>query len=130
MGLPMPLSQIALIVSEYDDAIAWYCGKMGFVLLEDTRISDTKRWVVVSPGDGGANLLLAKADTDVARAAVGNQSGGRVFLFFNTRQFDSDYKRLMAAGIRFLETPRDEAYGKVAVFEDLYGNKWDLIGSG
>jgi catechol 2,3-dioxygenase-like lactoylglutathione lyase family enzyme len=126
----MPLSQIALLVADYDEAIAWYCGKMGFALLEDTRISAAKRWVVVSPGTGGANLLLARADTDAARAAIGDQSGGRVFLFLNTEQFDSDYQRLIAAGVHFLETPRDEPYGKIAVFEDLYGNKWDLIGTG
>jgi catechol 2,3-dioxygenase-like lactoylglutathione lyase family enzyme len=126
----MPLSQIALLVDDYDKAIAWYCGKMGFAVLEDTRVSAAKRWVVVSPGEGGSNLLLARADTEAARAAIGNQSGGRVFLFLNTGKFDADYQRLTTAGVHFLETPRDEPYGKVAVFEDLYGNKWDLIGTG
>jgi uncharacterized glyoxalase superfamily protein PhnB len=96
--------------------------------LEDTRMSDTKRWVVVAPpGSTGCTLLLAKAANDAQKAAVGNQTGGRVFLFLHTDDFDRDYNQMQEAGIEFIESPRQEAYGKVVVFADLYGNRWDLI---
>ena len=124
----MQLGLITLVVRDYDEAIAHYCGDMGFKLIEDTAQSPEKRWVVVSPGEGGANLLLAKAADAKQRAAIGNQTGGRVALFLTTDDFDADYARLNQAGIEFLETPRVEPYGKVVVLRDLYGNKWDLIG--
>ena len=123
----MQLALITLVVRDYDEAIAYYCGVMGFDLIEDTPQFPEKRWVVVSPGAGGANLLLAKAADDAQRAAVGDQTGGRVGLFLHTDDFDTDYARLKTAGVEFLETPRSEPYGKVVVFRDLYGNKWDLI---
>lgn len=123
----MRLAQVTLVVRDYDEAVRYYCGVLGFALKEDTTLSPEKRWVVVSPGDGGADLLLAKAAGDEQRAAVGAQTGGRVFLFLNTDDFEGDYARLKAAGVDFAEAPRDEAYGRVVVFRDLYGNKWDLI---
>jgi catechol 2,3-dioxygenase-like lactoylglutathione lyase family enzyme len=123
----MQLALITLVVSDYDEAIAYYCGVMGFALIEDIKRSAEKRWVVVSPGEGGADLLLAQAIDETQRAAIGRQSGGRVFLFLNTDDFDADYARLKLAGVEFLESPREESYGKVVVFRDLFGNKWDLI---
>ncbi|MEL7545312.1 MAG: VOC family protein [Pseudomonadota bacterium] len=123
------LTQLALLVHDYDEAIAFYCDLLGFELLEDTRLSDTKRWVRVSPpGDGGASLLLAKAKNDLQAKAVGNQSGGRVFLFLETDDFDRDYTAWRSRGVEFIEAPRHEDFGTVAVFRDLYGNLWDLIG--
>jgi catechol 2,3-dioxygenase-like lactoylglutathione lyase family enzyme len=123
------LLHVALVVRDYDEAIAWYCGTLGFTLVEDTyQPEQDKRWVVVSPpGSGGASLLLARAATPEQEAFVGNQSGGRVFLFLQTDDFWRDHERLTAAGVRFVRAPKTEAYGTVAVFEDLYGNKWDLI---
>ena len=122
------LAGISLVVNDYDEAIEFYTRKLSFTLLEDTRMSDTKRWVVVAPpGLTGCTLLLAKAANDAQRAAVGNQTGGRVFLFLHTDDFDRDYNQMQQAGIEFIESPRQEAYGKVVVFADLYGNRWDLI---
>ena len=121
------LALIALVVRDYDEAIAYYCGVLGFALREDTALTPDKRWVVVSPGEGGSHLLLAKAADEAQRAAIGAQTGGRVFLFLHTDDFAADYARLNAAGVEFLETPRSEPYGRVVVFRDLYGNKWDLI---
>jgi len=122
------LAGISLVVNDYDEAIEFYTRKLSFTLLEDTRMSDTKRWVVVAPpGSTGCTLLLAKAANDAQRAAVGNQTGGRVFLFLHTDDFDRDYNQMQEAGIEFIESPRQEAYGKVVVFADLYGNRWDLI---
>jgi uncharacterized glyoxalase superfamily protein PhnB len=122
------LAGISLVVNDYDEAIEFYTRKLSFTLLEDTRMSDTKRWVVVAPpGSAGCTLLLAKAANDAQRAAVGNQTGGRVFLFLHTDDFDRDYNQMQQAGIEFIESPRQEAYGKVVVFADLYGNRWDLI---
>jgi len=122
------LAGISLVVNDYDEAIEFYTRKLSFTLLEDTRMSDTKRWVVVAPpGSAGCTLLLAKAANDAQRAAVGNQTGGRVFLFLHTDNFDRDYNQMQQAGIEFIESPRQEAYGKVVVFADLYGNRWDLI---
>ena len=122
------IAQVALLVSDYDDAIRFYVDAVGFRLVADDAEGNGKRWVVVaSPGAGGLSLLLARADSDIQRARVGDQAGGRVFLFLETEDFASDHRRMRAAGVRFLEAPRHEPYGTVAVFEDLYGNKWDLI---
>lgn len=122
------LAGISLVVNDYDEAIDFYTRKLSFTLLEDTRISETKRWVVVAPpGSTGCTLLLAKAANDAQKATVGNQTGGRVFLFLHTDDFDRDYKQMQEAGIEIIESPRQEAYGKVVVFADLYGNRWDLI---
>lgn len=124
----MKIAKLSYLVHDYDEAIRWFTEKLGFALVEDVKLSETKRWVVVAPKAGnGAALLLAKADGDRQRAAVGDQSGGRVFLFLETDDFDRDHAAMSASGVRFLEPPRSEAYGKVAVFEDLNGVKWDLI---
>ncbi len=128
--MPDTLAAIALLVHDYDEAIAFYSQAMGFELLEDTDRGGGKRWVRVAPPGGGSALLLARAVTPEQSAAVGNQSGGRVFLFLHTRDFDADLARLTAHGARLTETPRDEDYGRVVVFLDLYGNKWDLIQPG
>ena len=121
----MRLGLVALLVRDYDEAIDFFVGKLGFELFEDRPRGD-KRWVVVGP-DVGSRLLLARAVDDGQRAAVGNQSGGRVFLFLETDDFVGDHAAMQAKGVRFLESPRHEDYGSVAVFEDLYGNRWDLI---
>ena len=122
------IAAVSLLVRDYDEAIAFYVGKLGFELVEDTDLGSGKRWVRVRPSGGEASLLLARATTDRQCAAVGNQAGGRVWLFLETDDFERDHAAFAAAGVRFREAPRDEAYGKVAVFEDLYGNAWDLIG--
>ena len=122
------LARVAILVRDYDEAIAYYTKILGFTLLEDSPRGPGKRWVVVAPsGSREAALLLARAATDAQRAAVGNQTGGRVFLFLHTDDFAGDYAAYHARGVRFVEEPRDEEYGRVVVFEDLYGNKWDLI---
>ena len=121
------IAAVSLLVRDYDEAIDFYVGKLGFALSEDADMGGGKRWVRVTPKDGGASLLLAKAATAEQRAAVGNQAGGRVWLFLETDDFDRDHAAFTAAAVRFRETPRAEPYGKVAVFEDLYGNAWDLI---
>lgn len=122
------IATIALVVAEYDEAIAFYRGRAGFTLLADTDMGGGKRWVVVAPPGGtGARLLLARADGPEQRKAIGNQTGGRVMLFLETDDFATDYAAMLARGVNFLEEPRHEVYGSVAVFEDLYGNKWDLI---
>ena len=122
------IAAVTLLVPDYDKAIAYYVGKLGFRLVEDTALSATKRWVMVAPpGNGEAGLLLAQADSPNQRQAIGNQTGGRVFLILKTDDFDRDFARFKRAGIEFLEEPRKEAYGKVAVFRDAFGNKWDLI---
>ena len=120
---------IALIVRDYDEAIKFYTEKLKFELLEDTYQTDQqKRWVVVSPpGSTGVTLLLAKATSPEQEALIGNQSGGRVFLFLNSDDFWRDYKDLNSKGIKFIREPKEEPYGTVAVFEDLYGNLWDLL---
>ena len=124
----MHLSLIALVVDDYDKAIAYYVGVLRFVLEEDTSLTPEKRWVVVSPSKGAqTRLLLARAANERQSAAVGKQSGGRVFLFLETDDFDTRFAALTAAGVNFTDGPRGEAYGTVAVFEDLYGNRWDLI---
>ena len=123
------LAMLALVVRDYDEAIAWYTGVLGFDLLEDTALGGGKRWVRVAPrGGAGAALLLARATTPAQEAAIGAQAGGRVFLFLETDDFARDHAAFAAAGARFVEAPRHEAYGTVAVFEDLYGNRWDLVG--
>lgn len=120
---------VALVVRDYDEALAFYVGKLGFVLLEDTsQPEQDKRWVVVAPpGSLGTTLLLARASKPEQQPFVGNQAGGRVFLFLNSDDFWRDYQRLVAAGIRFVREPRLAEYGTVAVFADLYGNLWDLL---
>jgi catechol 2,3-dioxygenase-like lactoylglutathione lyase family enzyme len=121
----MRLGALALVVADYDGAIGWYCGKLGFSLIEDSPRGGGKRWVTLSAG--GVRLVLAKAAGPAQEARIGDQTGGRVFLFLETDDFDRDHALLSARGVRFLETPRTEDYGKVAVFEDLYGNRWDLL---
>lgn len=120
--------QFALVVRDYDEAIRFYTQVLGFDLIEDTALSETKRWVLVAPkGDGTCRLLLAKAVGDEQLNRVGNQTGGRVFLFLHTDDFWRDYDRYVANGVRFVREPATEPYGTVAVFEDCYGNLWDLI---
>ncbi|OBT07952.1 glyoxalase [Vibrio sp. UCD-FRSSP16_10] len=122
------IGNIALVVKNYDDAIAFYTQKLRFTLVEDTDLGGGKRWVQVSPpNSNGTNLLLAEASTEQQLLSVGNQSGGRVFLFLQTNDFWRDYEEMKDNGVVFNEAPRDEQYGTVAVFEDLYGNKWDLL---
>ena len=123
------LMHIALVVADYDEAIHWYTQKLGFHLIEDTTLSDVKRWVLVQPpGEGSCQLLLAKAATEEQKSRVGNQTGGRVFLFLHTDDFERDHENLLHKGINIVRGPSEEEYGKVLVFEDLYGNLWDLIG--
>ena len=122
------IAMIAVVVRDYDEAIAWYRDAMGFELLEDTERDDGKRWVrMAPPGDARFCLLLAQAATSRQEAAIGDQHGGRVGFFLHTDDFARDHARLVAAGARFEEQPRHEDYGSVAVFRDLYGNRWDLI---
>lgn len=120
------LSLAALLVRDYDEAIAFYVGKAGFELAEDTDMGGGKRWVVIRPMGSNAGLLLARATGEQA-ARVGDQAGGRVMFFLETDDFARDHQAMTAAGVRFLEAPRHEPYGSVAVWEDLYGTKWDLI---
>lgn len=126
--MSMALALVAVVVDDYDDAIAWYTGALGFALLEDTPLAGGKRWVRVGPADASCALLLAKAVDDRQRAAVGNQAGGRVGFFLHTTDFDREHAAMSSRGVRFLEAPRQEPYGIVAVFEDIYGNRWDLVG--
>ena len=112
---------------DYDEAISYYTQKLGFELLEDTKITERKRWVRVGPEHGGFALLLARADGANQEHAIGNQTGGRVFLFLQTDDFWSSYNTMKTRGVKFKETPRNETYGTVVVFEDLYGNLWDLL---
>jgi catechol 2,3-dioxygenase-like lactoylglutathione lyase family enzyme len=122
------ISAVTLVVPDYDEAIAFYVRTLGFRLVEDTALSANKRWVVVAPqGSHETGLLLAKADSASQFGAIGNQAGGRVFLILKTDDFERDYARFKQAGIEFLEEPRMETYGKVVVFRDAFGNKWDLI---
>jgi catechol 2,3-dioxygenase-like lactoylglutathione lyase family enzyme len=121
------LATISLLVHEYDEAIHFFTRALRFTLIEDIALGGAKRWVVVSPGPGGASLLLARASDETQRAAVGHQSGGRVFLFLHTDDLEADMRHMQSHGVRFAETPRDEAYGRVVVFLDLFGNRWDLI---
>ena len=121
------IGAISLLVRDYDEAIAFYVGTLGFDLSEDTDMGGGKRWVRVTPKGGETSLLLARATTDAQRVRVGDQAGGRVWLFLETDDFARDYAAWSTTGVTFRETPRQEPYGLVAVFEDLYGNAWDLI---
>lgn len=130
------IALVTLVVPDYDRAIAFYCGALRFDLVEDMQLPDGKRWMVVRPpgGEGqrappssGTGLLLAEAADEAQRAAIGNQAGGRVGFFLHTDDFERDFTAFVAAGVRFLEQPRTEAYGRVAVFEDVFGNRWDLL---
>lgn len=122
------IAHIALLVADYDEAISFYVDKLNFDLIEDTALSETKRWVLVGPkGSQDFSLLLAKADGAIQKQSIGNQSGGRVFLFLNTDDFDRDYQNLISNNIEIVREPKTEDYGKVLVFKDLYGNLWDLI---
>ena len=120
---------VALVVKDYDEAIEFYCNKLKFTLVDDTyQAEQDKRWVVVTPSGGnGTNLLLARASTAEQEQFIGNQSGGRVFLFLQTDDFWRDYATMLDNGVKFVREPKDEDYGTVAVFEDLYGNLWDLF---
>lgn len=125
------IAHIALVVDDYDEAIKFYKEKLNFTLLEDTILSETKRWVLVAPPGAqdpiGCSLLLAKGVGDEQRSRIGNQTGGRVFLFLKTDDFKRDYKAMLDKGIKFTREPETKDYGTVAVFEDLYGNLWDLV---
>jgi catechol 2,3-dioxygenase-like lactoylglutathione lyase family enzyme len=122
------LAHVAIVVEDYDEAIRFYTKKLNFDLIEDTPLSDTKRWVIVKPrGEGSASLLLAKAASKDQKSRIGNQTGGRVFLFLHTDNFQRDYQSLIDHNIKIVRPATAETYGKVAVFEDLYGNLWDLI---
>ena len=122
------ITALTLVVRDYNEAIKFFTEALRFELLEDTDMGGGKRWVKVAPKNSqGAALLLAKAVNADQEAAIGNQSGGRVFLFLHTDDFQADYEHMKAYGVEFTEEPRDEVYGKVVVFKDLYGNKWDLV---
>ncbi|HEY8986677.1 MAG TPA: VOC family protein [Streptomyces sp.] len=121
------IALVTLVVDDYDEAIRFYTDALGFRLAEDEPRPDGSRWVVVEPRDGGTSLLLARAKTDSQSARVGDQTGGRVGFFLHTDDFARDHARMTAAGVTFLEAPRHEPYGSVAVFQDLYGNRWDLL---
>ena len=126
------LAHVALVVRDYDEAIAYFTEKLSFQVVEDSpskdRLGHDKRWVLVAPpGAQGTSLLLARASNDEEASRIGNQTGGRVFLFLHTDDFLRDYRAMTARGVKFVREPREEPYGTVAVFEDLYGNKWDLL---
>jgi catechol 2,3-dioxygenase-like lactoylglutathione lyase family enzyme len=121
------IATVAVVVADYDEAIEYFCEKLQFGLFADVDLGGGKRWVVVGPAGGGARLLLARADGADQRAAIGNQTGGRVGFFLETDDFERDYRLMKQRGVVFREAPRQESYGTVAVFADLYGNRWDLI---
>jgi catechol 2,3-dioxygenase-like lactoylglutathione lyase family enzyme len=122
------LAHVAIVVRDYDEAIDFYTRALGFHLVEDAARGNGKRWVIVAPSQaGGASLLLAKAVNETQASRIGNQTGGRVFLFLHTDDFRRDHRAMIERGVHFVEEPREEEYGTVAVFEDLYGNRWDLI---
>ncbi|CAN5333324.1 VOC family protein [soil metagenome] len=121
------IGAVSLLVPDYDEAVGFYVGILGFDLSEDTDMGGGKRWVTVTPKGGETALLLARATTDEQRARIGDQAGSRVWLFLETDDLMRDHAAWLKAGVRFRETPRHESYGKVVVFEDLYGNAWDLI---
>ncbi len=126
--MPATLAHIALVVRDYDEAIAWFVERLGFSVIEDRPVPEqAKRWVLVAPPGGGTSILLARAATPEQAACIGRQAGGRVFGFLATDDFARDHAAYVAAGVRFVRGPSDEPYGRVAVFEDLYGNRWDLI---
>ena len=126
--MAMEFAMTTIVVDGYDRAIDYYTNTLGFTLTEDTVLSLEKRWVTVRPGTNGASILLALAATQAQASRIGNQTGGRVGFFLHTDTFDADYARMKAAGVLFIDLPRTEEYGKVIVFLDLYGNKWDFIG--
>lgn len=122
------LGHVALVVRDYDEALAFFTQTLNFRLIEDTRLSDEKRWVLIAPpGSQGTTLLLARAATPEQASRIGNQTGGRVFLFLQTDDFWRDYHEMISRKVKFMREPREEPYGTVAVFEDLYGNLWDLL---
>ena len=122
------IGYIALVVRDYDEALGFYTEKLNFKLIEDTQLTKDKRWVLIAPpGSRGTNLLLARAAIPEQQTRIGNQTGGRVFLFIHTDDFWRDYEEMMARKVRFVRPPSEESYGTVAVFEDLYGNLWDLL---
>jgi catechol 2,3-dioxygenase-like lactoylglutathione lyase family enzyme len=129
--MPQSLAHVALVVRDYDEAIGWFTGKLGFTLVADEpQPEQDKRWVLVAPpgsGEGATTLLLARASTSEQAAFAGDQAGGRVFLFLRTDDFDRDYQAMRAKGVRFVREPKRAPYGTVAVFEDLHGNLWDLV---
>ena len=127
MNPAVRIGAMTLLVADYEDAIAWFTEKLGFALITDNPQPDGKRWVTVAPEAGGPALLLARAATPGQRARIGDQAGGRVLLILETGDFDAAHAAMTAGGVEFLETPRREPYGRVAVFRDLCGNKWDLI---
>ena len=122
------LGHIALVVRDYDEALAFFTQTLNFRMVEDTRLSENKRWVLIAPpGSDGTTLLLAQASTPEQESRIGNQTGGRVFLFLHTDDFWRDYNEMIARNVKFVRPPSEEVYGTVAVFEDLYGNQWDLL---
>lgn len=121
------IATVALVVRSYDEAITWYVERLGFRLFEDVGLGSGRRWVTVGPADGGVRLLLAEAKDERERSRIGDQTGGRVFLFLETDDFARDHRAMLSRGVEFREAPRHEAYGTVAVFADLHGNLWDLI---
>ena len=130
--MPQNLAHVSLLVSDYDQAIRFFTESLGFDLIEDSpskdRDGNEKRWVLAAPrGSSGTNVLLAKASNEEESSRIGNQTGGRVFLFLYTDDFWRDYRAMSARGVKFVREPREEEYGTVAVFEDLYGNQWDLL---
>jgi catechol 2,3-dioxygenase-like lactoylglutathione lyase family enzyme len=130
--MPQSVGYVSLVVRDYDEALAFFTGSLGFRVIEDKpakdRLGKDKRWVLVAPpGSRGSSLLLARASTPEETSHIGDQTGGRVFLFLHTDDFWRDYRQMTARGVKFKEKPREESYGTVAVFEDLYGNKWDLL---
>jgi catechol 2,3-dioxygenase-like lactoylglutathione lyase family enzyme len=126
--MPQELAHVAVVVRDYDETIVFYTGVLGFRLIEDTDMGEGKRWVLIAPsGSKGTNILLARAATPEQATCIGNQTGGRVFLFLYTDDFWRDYRSLQSQRVEFVRDPKDEPYGTVAVFKDLYGNLWDLI---
>jgi catechol 2,3-dioxygenase-like lactoylglutathione lyase family enzyme len=126
--MPQILAHVTLLVRNYDEALAFFTQALGFRVIEDTPLGDNKRWLLVAPPDsGGTSLLLAEAATSEQARSIGNQAGGRVFLFLHTDDFWRDYRQMLSHNVKFLESPRHEPYGTVAVFQDLSGNKWDLL---
>lgn len=126
--MSLKLKHIAILVKDYDEAILYYTQKLNFVIIEDTKISEEKRWIVVAPSNSSeCSFLLAKAVNEKQKNSIGNQAGGRVFLFLNTNNFEKEYQNLINKKVKIIREPKNEVYGKVAVFEDLYGNLWDLI---
>ena len=126
--MPQRIGAVTLLVPDYDAAISYFCGVLGFELVEDRPLEEGKRWVLVRPrGTAGTAVLLARAASEEQARRLGDQTGGRVFLFLETDDFEGDHARYVAAGVEFTEEPRDEAYGTVAVFKDAFGNRWDLI---